>query len=237
MVFDERSSASGRLDSALTASIFSRSRAAGGKVERTKNMVLYYLMSRDLKKLEGAEFTMRIQKNGQDSVRITASEDCLKTQPSWAVQGTNTCSWVVTSGRGRFQRSLLADGPAVQTLAASPAFEFQPFRQLKEPRRSCFHGPAGACAAGVPIRGRRPEELKMVEAFFAEFKRRHLGYPRVRRVARPIGAKEENVTFGWHNPALARRHQIQGLKFMASQFANRPKELRSRWEARRRVRP
>ena len=48
-----------------------RARAAAGKVERTKNMVLYYLMSRDLKKIEGRQFTLRAQKNSQDSVRIT----------------------------------------------------------------------------------------------------------------------------------------------------------------------
>jgi hypothetical protein len=47
-----------------------RARAAAGKVERTKNMVLYYLMSRDLKSIEGREFTLRAQKNSQDSVRI-----------------------------------------------------------------------------------------------------------------------------------------------------------------------
>ena len=34
-------------------------------------MVLYYLMSRELKKIEVREFTLRIQKNGQDSVRFT----------------------------------------------------------------------------------------------------------------------------------------------------------------------
>jgi hypothetical protein len=48
-----------------------RARAAAGKMERTKNMVLYYLLSRDLKKIEGQQFTLRAQKNGQDSVRIT----------------------------------------------------------------------------------------------------------------------------------------------------------------------
>ena len=48
-----------------------RARAVAGKVERTKNMVLYYLMSRDLRKIEGRECTLRVQKNGQDSVRIT----------------------------------------------------------------------------------------------------------------------------------------------------------------------
>ncbi len=48
-----------------------RARIAAGKLERTKNMVLYYLLSRDLKKIEGREFTLRAQKNSQDSVRIT----------------------------------------------------------------------------------------------------------------------------------------------------------------------
>lgn len=47
-----------------------RARAAAGKVERTKNLVLY-LLSRDLKKIEGQQFTLRAQKNSQDSVRIT----------------------------------------------------------------------------------------------------------------------------------------------------------------------
>ena len=46
-------------------------RVTAGKVERTKNMVLYYLLSRDLKKVEGYQFTLRAQKNSQDSVRIT----------------------------------------------------------------------------------------------------------------------------------------------------------------------
>jgi hypothetical protein len=34
-------------------------------------MVMYYLKSRELKKIEGKEFTLRIQKNSQDSVRFT----------------------------------------------------------------------------------------------------------------------------------------------------------------------
>jgi hypothetical protein len=53
------------------ARLTDRARAAAGKVERTKNMVLYYLLSRDLKKIEGCQFTLRAQKNSQDSVRIT----------------------------------------------------------------------------------------------------------------------------------------------------------------------
>jgi len=48
-----------------------RARATAGKVERIKNMVLYYLLSRDLRKIEGYQFTLRAQKNSQDSVRIT----------------------------------------------------------------------------------------------------------------------------------------------------------------------
>lgn len=53
------------------ARLSDRARAAAGKVERTKNMVLYYLLSRDLKKIEGHQFALRAQKNSQDSVRIT----------------------------------------------------------------------------------------------------------------------------------------------------------------------
>ena len=56
---------------AEAARLSDRARAAAGKVDRTKNLVLYYLMSRDLKAIEGREFTLRAQKNGQDSVRIT----------------------------------------------------------------------------------------------------------------------------------------------------------------------
>lgn len=48
-----------------------RARAAANKIERTKNLALYYLLSRDLKKIEGQQFTLRAQKNSQDSVRIT----------------------------------------------------------------------------------------------------------------------------------------------------------------------
>jgi hypothetical protein len=48
-----------------------RARAAAGRVERTKNMVLYYLLSRNLQKIEGQQFTLRAQKNSQDSVKIT----------------------------------------------------------------------------------------------------------------------------------------------------------------------
>jgi Siphovirus Gp157 len=47
-----------------------RARSTAAKVDRTRSMVLFYLMSRELRKIEGREFTLRIQKNSQDSVRI-----------------------------------------------------------------------------------------------------------------------------------------------------------------------
>ncbi len=56
---------------AEAARLCDRARAAASKVEQTKNMVLYYLMSRHLKFIEGREFTLRAQKNSQDSVKIT----------------------------------------------------------------------------------------------------------------------------------------------------------------------
>ena len=56
---------------AEAARLGDRARAAAGKIERTKNMALYYLLSRDLMKIEGQQFTLRAQKNSQDSVRIT----------------------------------------------------------------------------------------------------------------------------------------------------------------------
>jgi len=55
---------------AEAARLSDRARAAANKVDRTKSMVLFYLMSRELRKIEGQEFTLRIQKNSQDSVRI-----------------------------------------------------------------------------------------------------------------------------------------------------------------------
>ena len=56
---------------AEAARLGDRARTAASKVDRTKSMVLFYLMSRDLRKIEGREFTLRVQKNSQDSVRIT----------------------------------------------------------------------------------------------------------------------------------------------------------------------
>ena len=55
---------------AEAARLGERARAAANKVDRTKSMVLFYLMSREVRKIEGRQFTLRIQKNSQDSVRI-----------------------------------------------------------------------------------------------------------------------------------------------------------------------
>ena len=55
---------------AEAARLGERARSTANKVERTKSMVLFYLMSREVKKLEGRQFTLRIQKNSQDSVRV-----------------------------------------------------------------------------------------------------------------------------------------------------------------------
>jgi hypothetical protein len=48
-----------------------RARSCDRKATQTKYMVMYYLKSRELRKIEGREFTLRIQKNSQDSVRFT----------------------------------------------------------------------------------------------------------------------------------------------------------------------
>ena len=51
-----------------------RARSSDRKFDQTKAMVLYYLGSHGLKKIEGMEFTLRRQKNSQDSVRITEEQ-------------------------------------------------------------------------------------------------------------------------------------------------------------------
>jgi hypothetical protein len=48
-----------------------RGRVAENKVDQTKALILYFLQSREVAKMEGKQFTLRCQKNSQDSVRIT----------------------------------------------------------------------------------------------------------------------------------------------------------------------
>jgi len=52
-----------------------RARRAQNKIERTESMVLYYLASHDLKKIESHEFTLKRNRNSQDSVEITHPEN------------------------------------------------------------------------------------------------------------------------------------------------------------------
>lgn len=52
------------------ARLADRARTAENKITRTKQMVLYFLASRGMQKVEGLEATLRRQKNSQDSVII-----------------------------------------------------------------------------------------------------------------------------------------------------------------------
>jgi hypothetical protein len=56
------------------ARLAARAKAAENKVEQTKALVLYYLQTREMTKMEGKQFTLRCQKNSQDSVRISDPE-------------------------------------------------------------------------------------------------------------------------------------------------------------------
>jgi Siphovirus Gp157 len=55
---------------AEAARLVARGKSAENKVEQTKLLVMYYLQSREMTKMEGKQFTLRCQKNSQDSVRI-----------------------------------------------------------------------------------------------------------------------------------------------------------------------
>jgi Siphovirus Gp157 len=55
---------------AQAARLTERARSAENKVKRTENMVLCYLKSRGLRRIEGREFTLSLRKNSQDSVVI-----------------------------------------------------------------------------------------------------------------------------------------------------------------------
>ena len=56
---------------AEAARLVARGKSAENKVEQSKLLVLYYLQSREMTKMEGKQFTLRCQKNSQDSVRIS----------------------------------------------------------------------------------------------------------------------------------------------------------------------
>ena len=80
-----------------------RARTADAKVVNTKNMVLYFLMSRGLKKIEGKEFTLRMQKNSKRLVFPTGIGAGLSlTMLSW-MRLRERCA--VFAEVGRWQRS------------------------------------------------------------------------------------------------------------------------------------
>jgi len=56
------------------ARLSERARSAATKVEHTKSMARFYLMSRDMARVEDLEFALRAQKNSQDSVRLLNHE-------------------------------------------------------------------------------------------------------------------------------------------------------------------
>jgi len=56
-----------------------RAKRAQNKIERTESMVLYYLASHNLKKIESHEFTLKRNKNSQDTVEIS-QPDCIPAQ-------------------------------------------------------------------------------------------------------------------------------------------------------------
>lgn len=57
-------------DERLTA----RGKASQNKVKQIQNLVLYCLASHEMTKIEGHQFTLRRQKNSQDSVRVLDEE-------------------------------------------------------------------------------------------------------------------------------------------------------------------
>ena len=56
---------------AEAARLLARGKSAEAKVEQTKALILYYLQGREMTKMEGKQFTLRCQKNSQDSVRVS----------------------------------------------------------------------------------------------------------------------------------------------------------------------
>ena len=55
---------------AEAARLSTRAKVAEGKAAQTKQLVLYFLNSRDIAKIEGPQFTLRRQKNSTDTVNV-----------------------------------------------------------------------------------------------------------------------------------------------------------------------
>lgn len=53
------------------ARLTARAKTAENKIEQTKTLVLYFLNSRGIARMEGRQFTLRSQKNSQDTLMVT----------------------------------------------------------------------------------------------------------------------------------------------------------------------
>jgi hypothetical protein len=120
-----------------------RARTADAKVVNTKNMVLYFLMSRGLKKIEGKEFTLRIQKNSQDSVEITD-----------AAQVPITCRELELRIPGRLWQAVLAFLPedTYKTLVSCIRDDRPSSDAIKEAARRFEEVPGAQIKRGVHLR-------------------------------------------------------------------------------------
>jgi hypothetical protein len=61
---------------AEAARLGERARSTAAKVDRTKSMVLFYLMSRELRKIEGQEFTFASRKTARTQCAFSMSRRC-----------------------------------------------------------------------------------------------------------------------------------------------------------------
>lgn len=120
-----------------------RARSADAKIVSTKNMVLYFLAARGLKKIEGKEFTLRLQKNSQDSVEITD-----------AGQVPITCRELELRIPGRIWQAVLALLPedTSKVLASCIRYDTPSNDAIKEAASRCEQVPGAQIKRGVHLR-------------------------------------------------------------------------------------
>jgi hypothetical protein len=120
-----------------------RARSADAKIVNTKNMVLYFLATRGLKKIEGREFTLRLQKNSQDSVEITDES-----------QVPMNCRELELRVPGRIWEAVLALLPeGTSKLLASCIRDDTPSNDaIKEAASRCEEVPGAQIKRGVHLR-------------------------------------------------------------------------------------
>jgi hypothetical protein len=120
-----------------------RARSADAKIVRTENMVIYFLAARGLKKIEGKEFTLRLQKNSQDSVQITDESQILM-----------TCRELDLRVPGRVWQAVLACLPEDTSEALKSCVrDDRPSNDaIKEAVRRCEEVPGAIVKRGVHLR-------------------------------------------------------------------------------------